>query len=154
MLPDPPKTGIAAAGSRPDAHVATAGATDATSARERETGERRATEAGTAWSRSYGRHLPDRGQAATSRRQGHGHKAREHGTGERRDARAGMAAGPQGGYAPVASTCRIAAKRLSGSLVLLPFPIEFQPGFCLFRRVRFWVGDHENLAVIATDGNT
>ena len=63
-----------------------AGATGHNFARERDTGERRAAGRRMAWSRSYGQHLPDRGQAATSptsRRRGQGHFARERDTGER-----------------------------------------------------------------------
>ena len=95
-----------------------AGTTDPNSACERDTGERRDAGAGTAWSRSNGRHLPDRGQAATSRRRGQlattpanaaranvgprGRRTglaatsagREGGTGERRDA--GRAWRPRG----------------------------------------------------------
>jgi len=54
------------------------------------------------------RHLPDRGQAATSRCQSTGHNVRERGTGERRDTGAGTAAWPE----TTGGTCRIAAKRL------------------------------------------
>ena len=83
----------APAGSRPGGYVATPGrlATTPVNAARANGGTR-----GREW-----RHLPDRGQAATSATPGpHGHNARERDTGERRDGGAGNAIG---------QTCRIAA---------------------------------------------